>query len=297
MTLQQLKYVVAVNKYRNFAKAADACSVTQPTLSAMLMKLENELGIRIFERTSKTVAPTTSGEKVILLAEKALANAARIQSVVDEEKGSASGELKLSIGPTIAPYILPDFINRYTQQFPQVQLLIKDMKLSSVLNALLDGSIDAGIGIAGNVRKGIKEIPLYTEPIEVYSSAGKNNAAGNGFIWVMKEALSLRENTFSHFKEESNASHIYEATSIEQLVRLVDLEGGTTMIPHMHLRYLTDEQRRNVIQVRPEEMAQRHISLYVRSNYERKQMLESIATVLKQIIPVQMLDDGFAKQF
>lgn len=295
MTLQQLKYVVAVNKHRNFAKAADACAVTQPTLSAMLMKLENELGIRIFERTSKTVVPTASGEKVIQLAEKALASAARIHSIVDEEKGSASGELKLSIGPTIAPYILPDFISIYTRSFPQVQLLVKDMKLSSVLNGLLDGSIDMGIGIAGNSRKGIKEILLYTEPIEEYS-VPSNTDNGPGFMWVMKEALSLRENTFSTFKEESKGSHIYEATHVEQLIRLIDLEGGTTMIPHMHLRYLTDEQRRNVKQHGKNEALQRRISLYVRSNYERMQALESVITVLKQIIPASMIDPDFAKR-
>ncbi|MCQ2288948.1 MAG: LysR family transcriptional regulator [Muribaculaceae bacterium] len=292
MTLQQLKYVVAVNKYRNFAKAADACSVTQPTLSAMLQKLENELDVRLFDRTSKNVAPTTAGIKVIQLAEKTLASAARIHNVVDERKGSASGELRLSIGPTIAPYILPDFISKYTRQYPNVQLLIKDMKVSSVLNALLDGSIDAGIGIAGNSRKGIKEIPLYTESIEVYTSIKHPEDVGNRFRWVMKEALSLRENAFTYMPDDSK-SHIYEATTVEQLIRLVDLEGGTTMIPHMHLRYLTPEQRRNVVTLRPEQVSQRKISLYVRTNYDREFMLASITGVLKQVIPASMIDENF----
>lgn len=293
MTLQQLKYVIAVNKCRNFAKAADACSVTQPTLSAMLMKLENELGVRIFERTSKTVTPTPTGEKIIHLAEKTLVCAARIQSVIDEEKGSVSGELKISIGPTISPYILPDFITKFTKEYPQVQLLVKDMKMSSVLNSLLDGSIDAGIGIAGNTRKGITEIALYSEPIELYSSPDEN---GKDFLWVMKEALSLRETTYSHFREEAKGQNIFEATSVEQLIRMVDTIGGSTMIPHMHLRYLSEQQRHNVVSLSPENMSQRKISLYVRNGYERQQMLRSITSVLKDIIPADMLDPDFKAQ-
>ncbi len=287
MTLQQLKYVIAVNKCRNFAKAADMCSVTQPTLSAMLMKLENELGVRIFERTSKSVVPTAAGEKIITLAEKTIASAARIHNVIDEEKGTVSGELKLSIGPTIAPYILPDFISNYTAQCPQVQLLLKDMKLSSMLNALLDGSIDAGIGIAGSSRKGIKETPLYNEPIEVYTVM--HNGEPSPFLWVMKEALSLRESTYSLHHEGHKRQHVYEATNIEQLIRMVDRMGGTTMIPHMHLRYLTAEQRRNVVAQRPDEMPLRKISLYTKDTYERNVMLHSITSVLKRILPAAML--------
>lgn len=296
MTLQQLKYIVAVNKYRNFARAAEACSITQPTLSAMIMKLEDELGIRVFERTSKNVHPTPTGEKVISLAEKTLAGADLIYNVIDHDRGRVSGELRLSIAPTIAPYLLPGFISKYTAQYPDVKLHIKDMKLSSALNAIIDGSIDMGIGIAGNSRKGIKEILLYTEPIEVYSSPGlKNDGKGNNFMWVMKEALSLRENTFGIFKE-SKGSHIYEATSIEQLVRLIDREGGTTMIPHMHLRYLSDEQRRNVVSNGHNEVMQRRISLYVRRNFDREQALGSITSVLRQIIPASMISPDFAKQ-
>ena len=290
MTLQQLRYVLAVYKYRNFAKAAEACSVTQPTLSAMLMKLEDELGIRIFERTNKSVVPSPTGEKIISIAEKTLANADSILNVISEEEGRVSGELKLSVAPTIAPYILPDFISKYTQQYPHVKLWVKDMKVSSIINALIDGSIDMGIGIAGSIRKGIKEIPLYSESIELYASP-KVREDGNEFLWVMKEALSLRENTYN-FHNANKKRHIYEATSVDQLIRLVDQEGGFTMIPHMHLRYLTNEQRKNVVMQKPEEASERKVSLYVRTDTTRKIMLDSIIKVLIQVIPNSMIELG-----
>lgn len=287
MTLQQLKYVVAVNRYRNYARAAEACSVTQPTLSAMLMKLETELDVRIFERTRKSVVPTAAGEKIIKLAEKTLADADRIHGVIDEERGVVAGELKLSIGPTIAPYIMPDFISAYTHEYPDVQLMVKDMKVSSLINALLDGSIDAGIGLSGHTRKGIKEIPLYVEPIEVYTV--KRDDVRNDFLWVMKEALSLRENTYVNYVGDARVHHSYEATSVEQLVRMVDLVGGSTVIPHMHLRYLSEAQRRNVVEIDAAQKSYRTISLYLKKVSGKQLLIDSMLAVLRKIIPASLV--------
>ncbi|MBQ0119534.1 MAG: LysR family transcriptional regulator [Bacteroidales bacterium] len=287
MTLQQLKYVVAVNRYRNYARAAEACSVTQPTLSAMLMKLETELDVRIFERTRKSVVPTAAGEKIIKLAEKTLVDADRIHGVIDEERGVVAGELKLSIGPTIAPYIMPDFISAYTHEYPDVQLMVKDMKVSSLINALLDGSIDAGIGLSGHTRKGIKEIPLYVEPIEVYTV--KRNDVRNDFLWVMKEALSLRENTYVNYVGDARVHHSYEATSVEQLVRMVDLVGGSTVIPHMHLRYLSEAQRRNVVEIDAAQKSYRTISLYLKNVSGKQLLIDSMLAVLRKIIPASLV--------
>ena len=105
MNLQQLKYIVALNRFRNFAKAAEACQVSQPTLSAMLVKLEEELDTRIFERSNKSVSPTASGKKIIRQAETALQEIERISEIVMEDKGEIGGKLSLAVGPTIAPYI------------------------------------------------------------------------------------------------------------------------------------------------------------------------------------------------
>ena len=159
MTLQQLKYIVAIDRQRNFAKAAEQCGISQPTLSAMLVKLEEELDVRIFERSNKLVTPTTAGEKIIRQAEKALAEAERITELVAEDKGAINGELALSVGPTIAPYILPKFIRHYMESYPTVKLSIREMKADVMLSELLLGHLDAGIAISGNTRQGILEVP------------------------------------------------------------------------------------------------------------------------------------------
>ena len=168
MTLQQLKYIVAIDRQRNFAKAAEQCGISQPTLSAMLVKLEEELDVRIFERSNKLVTPTAAGEKIIRQAEKALAEAERITELVAEDKGDVGGELVLSVGPTIAPYILPKFIRHYMEHYPTVKLSVREMKADVMLSELQLGHLDAGIAISGNTRHGILEVPLYTERFMVY---------------------------------------------------------------------------------------------------------------------------------
>ena len=240
MTLQQLKYIVAIDRYRNFAKAADACGISQPTLSAMLVKLEEELDVRIFERNNKNVQPTANGEQIIRQAERTLTEAERITWIVSEEKGKVAGELSLSVGPTIAPYILPKFIKHYVADFPQVTLSVKELKADAMLSELQLGHLDAGIAISGNVQQGILEIPLYTERFMVYLSENcwrklpvfhpKN--LEHEKMWVMKEAQCLRDSAFSFCKAKTKGRHIYEAGSIETLIRIVDENGGFTIALH-----------------------------------------------------------------
>ena len=208
MTLQQLKYIVAIDRQRNFAKAAEQCGISQPTLSAMLVKLEEELDVRIFERSNKLVTPTAAGEKIIRQAEKALAEAERITELVAEDKGIVDGELALSVGPTIAPYILPKFIRHYVENYPSVKLSIREMKADVMLSELLLGHLDAGIAISGNTRQGVLEVPLYTERFMVYLSENcwrklpvfKPENLEHEKMWIMKEAQCLRESAFSFCK-------------------------------------------------------------------------------------------------
>lgn len=139
MNVQQLKYIVALNRFRNFARAAEACQVSQPTLSAMLVKLEEELDTRIFERSNKSVSPTASGKKIIRQAETALQEIERISEIVMEDKGEIGGKLSLAVGPTIAPYILPKFIRHYRENYPSVDLNIQELKADFMLDSLLRG--------------------------------------------------------------------------------------------------------------------------------------------------------------
>ena len=303
MTLQQLKYVIAIDRYRNFAKAADACGISQPTLSAMLVKLEDELDVRIFERNNKQVVPTMAGAKIVRQAQRAIAEAEHITELLAEERGEVQGRLSLSVGATIAPYLLPDFIKHYTTRYPQVELTIEEMPAGGMLDALLGARIDAGIAISGQCREGILEIPLYTEPFWVYLSEScwrklpvfRPENLEHEQMWIMKEAQCLRESAFSFCKARAKGRHIYEAGSIETLIRIVDRNGGFTIIPEMHLPLLTPEQRANVRRIKGDCLSQRRISLYIREDDIRERMLNTITDTLLLFVPKAMMDERIGK--
>ena len=303
MNIQQLKYIVAVSRFRNFAKAAEACHVTQPTLSAMIVKLEEELDVRIFERTNKSVAPTAAGNKIIRQAEKALMETNRIAEIVAEDKGQIGESLTLAVGPTIAPYILPKFIRQYRNHYPAVSLSIRELKADFMLDALQRGELDAGIAISDNSCKGVLEIPLYTEKFYVYLSEScwrklpvfKPENLEHENMWIMKEAQCLRNSAFSFCKARSKGHHIYEAGSIETLIRIVDENGGFTIIPEMHLPFLTDKQRENVRKIEGDYLSQRHISLYIKEDFIRQRLLNTIVDTLKESLPEGMLSERICK--
>ena len=303
MSLQQLKYIVAIDRQRNFAKAAEQCGISQPTLSAMLVKLEEELDVRIFERNNKLVTPTAAGEKIIRQAEKALADAERITELVAEDKGDVSGELILSVGPTIAPYILPKFIRHYMEHYPTVKLSVREMKADVMLSELQLGHLDAGIAISGNSRQGILEVPLYTERFMVYLAEScwrklpvfKPENLEHERMWIMKEAQCLRESAFSFCKARTKGNRVYEAGSIETLIRIVDENGGFTIIPEMHLPFLSDSQRENVRRIEGDYLSQRRVSLYIREDYIRQRMLNTITDTLLLFMPEGMMEERIAK--
>lgn len=303
MNIQQLRYIVAIDRFRNFARAADACNISQPTLSAMLVKLEDELDVRIFERTNKVVKPTTVGERIIRQAQKALMETNRINELITESKGTVGGQLTLSIGPTIAPYLLPKFIKHYRQYYPSVELTVKEMKADHMLEAILNGEIDAGIAISDNARQGVLEMPLYTERFYVYLAEScwhklpvfKPENLEHENMWIMKEAQCLRDSAFSFCKARGKGHHIYEAGSIETLIRIVDENGGYTIIPEMHLPFLTEKQAGNVREIKGDYLSQRRISLYIKDDYIRQRMLNTVADTLKSFVPARMMSEGIVK--
>lgn len=303
MNLQQLHYIIAVDKFRSFAKAAENRGVTQPTLSKMIANLEDELDIKIFERSNKQVTPTAIGRKIIDQAVCAVREAGRIREIVDDTKNSLSGELNMAVGPSIAPYILPQFIRIYSEEFPEVTLKIEELRPQNMLESLLKDRIDLAIASGGNKRDGVLEIPLYNEPFWVYLSESCLNEhpaftpeqLSNENMWIMKEAQCMRESSFSFCKARDTGRRVYEAGNIETLVRVVDANGGFTIIPEMHLPLLLERQRRNVRQLSGDFLSMRRVSMYIRSDYIRERMINSVITSLKKVVPAHMTDPFIQK--
>ena len=227
----------------------------------------------------------------------------RISEILSEDKGLIGGRLNLSVGPTVAPYILPKFIKHYRKLYPTVDLSIEELKVEFMLDALLRGEIDAGIAISENLKQGILEIPLYTEKFYVYLAEScwrklpvfNPETLEHESMWIMKEAQCLRDSAFSFCKARSKGHRIYEAGSIETLIRIVDENGGYTIIPEMHLPFLTDKQRQNVRKIEGDHLSQRRVSLYIKEDYIRQRMLNTIVDTLKSYMPDGMLSEGIVK--
>ena len=298
MTLQQLQYIIAVDRFRSFAMAAEHCGVAQPTLSKMIAKLEDELDVRIFERTSRSVETTSTGKKIVMQAVKTVQEATRIADIVADMRGGLSGTMRIVVSPSIALYLLPVFIRVYGTDYPEVEFTVDEMRLEAMLEAIKRGEADIAVATSGHGNGEIFEIPLYEEQFWVYLSKGCRKdmseftpeQLSNEGMWVMKEAQCLRESAFSFCKARETGRRIYEAGNIETLVRVVDENGGFTIIPEMHLPLLSREQRENVRPLSGGSHSMRRVSLYIRHDYVRERMLNSVVSALIEVIPRHMLD-------
>lgn len=297
MTLQQMEYIVALNKHRHFVLAAEACGVTQPTLSAMIQKLEEELQVKIFNRDRNNISPTSVGAKIIKQAQVALNEARRVKEVVADEAETMSGSVRIGVLPTIAPYVVPDFIYHFREAYPQVDLFIDEKASKSLLQDLRYGNLDMALTTTPIDMEGLLEVTVYVERFVAYfsnlcSKAQELMLSGElpaEHMWILKEGHCAANGAQSFCKNKEKGNHIYEAGSIETLVRIVDRNGGYTVVPELHLNFLTEQQRQHTAIIQNDPLAKRFVSLVVREDFVRERMLNAVLEVLKQIIPQHML--------
>ena len=303
MTLQQMEYIVALNKYRHFVLAAESCGITQPTLSAMIQKLEEELEVKIFDRNNKSVSPTQIGEKIIQQAQTIINEMNRVKEVIADETGTMKGTLKMGIVPTVAPYIVPDFIYQFRKDYEGVNLYIDEMKLKVIQEELRLGNIDVAIGIGPWGDSDILEIPLFTEKFVLYFSKNCSRQIthftpemlASEHMWILKEGHCIKDAAFSFCKSRAMGHHVYEAGSIDTLIKIVDRNGGYTIIPELHKNFLTAEQLEHVRPIEGVTATTRSVSLFIKNDYIRERMLNAIADTIKNIIPKEMIDEHLLK--
>ncbi len=168
MTITQLQYVLAVAEYQNFTLAAEKSYVTQPTLSMQVQKLEDELDVKIFDRSKKPIRITEAGKKIVAQAKNIVNEADRIKDIVDQEKGYIGGEYTLGIIPTVMPTLLPMFLKTFIRKYPKVNLIIREQNTESLIKNLQEGHLDGAIAATPLEITNIIERPLYYEPFVGY---------------------------------------------------------------------------------------------------------------------------------
>ncbi|MBO5962990.1 MAG: LysR family transcriptional regulator [Bacteroidales bacterium] len=304
MTLQQLKYLLSIVEHGSMLKASRALDVTQPTLSAMLRKLESELEVSIFDRSSQNLKLTEIGECIINQAKVVLNTADNLKELVHEKKNLIGGKLRLGVIPTVASYFVPDFINTFHKTHTEVELSVIEMKTSDIIEALSNAEIDMAVLATPLNVPSLLEIPLYYERFWAYVSPelkeiyNKETLTASDLplesLWVLAEGHCLTQQIFNFCGEEEKIKNIYTAGNIGTLVRTVDRVGGCTVVPSLDIANLTEEQKKNI---RPIEnpIGVREISLVVKDDFVREKLLNDVVNSVKQFIPSEMIDERLKK--
>lgn len=299
MTLQQLEYILAVDRFRHFAKAAEYCRVTQPTLSAMIQKLEEELDTKIFDRSQQPVCPTPIGMHIIEQARQVLVQTNRIKNIIEEEKHSLSGTFHLGILPTIAPYLLPRFFPQLMKKYPSLDIRVTEMKTKDIKSALQTGEIDAGIVAGLADMEEFRQTPLFYEQFYAYVSREdplfKNEVIRtsdlNGEqLWLLDEGHCFRDQLmrFCQLKAARASQLAYHLGSMETFMRMVESGKGVTFIPELAVMQLNEIQQELV---RPFAIPcpTRQIIMLTSPNFIRLTLLEALTQEIKSAVPKEML--------
>ena len=291
MNLQELRYFVAIAEHRHFGRAASACHVSQPTLSGQLRKLEEHLGVVLFERTNKKVALTRVGRKLLVHARQALREAELLESTAKAAGDPLVGPLKLGVIPTVAPYLMPLILAPLREAYPRMAIELWEDLTGPLLRLLSTQRLDAAI-IATPLRRGtdLTSISLFVEPFlaalpENHRYAGRKKVSANDLaddLLVLAEGHCLADQALTVCGKHRSRPGPFQASSLDTLVNLVAAGYGTTLIPGLAAELF---HGRNVV-LRPlSERVSRTIRLASRVSFPRPQALRAIEKVIRQALP------------
>lgn len=302
MTLQQMRYIVAIDDYRNFGKVAEACGLTQSTLSLMVKKMENELGVLLFDRNSHPVAPTEIGRKVIDQAKIVLYNVGQIEEMTRSEKEILSGPVKIALISTVAPVLMPGLFKYIGEKNPDLSLQTEEMSSAAINEKLHRAEVDMGILASSFHDDRILEIPLYRERFFAYVSPDNplyprecitTDTILKQPLWIIRNGLRRldpMELRYSDFTYES----FFEGGRVGILIQVVNDNGGITIIPETHTNLIMYSQQkclRPIVDPVPE----RTVSLAIRNDYIHEAKINAVVDAVRHIIPGQMLEKAIRR--
>ena len=298
MTLIQLEYIVALDSHRHFVLASEKCFVTQPTLSMQVQKLEEELGIKIFDRTKQPVIPTEIGANIIAQARIILREANTIKQLISEQKDNMTGELRIGIIPTLAPYLLPPLFKQMREKYPQLNLIIKETITEEVLSELKSNRIDCGLVVTPLKDSSFKEDVLFYEELFVYVS--KKNALYNkkyvlaneiepDQLWLLEEGHCFRSQILNlcELRKSSDFHFKYETGNIETLKRMVDKSDGITILPELAVMEFSKSEMKLVKRLKEPSPA-REVSLVTHRDHIKTKHIKALKEEILGIVPKSM---------
>lgn len=301
MTITQLEYVVAVATYKSFVAAAEKCFVTQPTLSMQIQKLEEELGVKIFDRNKHPIAITAMGEAIVGQAKIALAECEKINDLIQSQQNNLAGIFKLAVIPTVSTYIVPNLLETYSGNHPDVKLEVVEMETKQIIAALRNNEIDAALVSTPLEENGIKEYPLFQEPFVAYFSKEEKALKKRlvtpedialDRIWLLNEGHCMRNQVLDLCSDQiqrlqSERPYRYESSNVETLRKMVDKNHGLTVLPELAtFEFNEDQQERLRYFEDPEPV--REISLVTNDHFVKLTMLQSMIDEISKLVPEKM---------
>lgn len=301
MTLTQLEYVVAVATYKSFVAAAEKCFVTQPTLSMQIQKLEDELGVKLFDRNKHPISITAMGEAIVKQAKIALAESEKIYELIQSQQNSVGGFFKLAIIPTVAPYIVPYLLERYTEKYPEVKLEVKELETNQIIAALRNNETDAALVSTPLEESGLKEYPLFYEPFVGYFSADEKALKKRLIstedialdrIWLLNEGHCMRNQIINLCSEQiqklqADRPFRYESSNVETLRKMVDKNKGMTVLPELATFEFNEEQL-DKIRYFEDPQPVREIGLVTNDHFVKLSLLQTLIDEILPLVPEKM---------
>ena len=308
MTLTQLRYVVAVDRYRHFATAAEKSYITQPTLSMQIHKLEEELGVILFDRSRSPVVPTSHGEELIKQAKIVLKEANTLLDIAQFTESELRGTFRLGVIPTVAPYLLPMFLRTFQQRHPGVELSVEEALTDDLTDKLLRDELDAGL-IATPVNEHVLfSKDLYTEPFVGYFSPGypllpegalRTEDLTGSDVWLLQEGHCFRDQAMQicgqvdgksgqDGQKVSSRRIAFKSGNLETLKRVVEQNNGMTLLPLTAVNEFERSCTQAVIRTFEEPVPSRKIRLVYAREHLKSTIVEAMASAVMESLPEEL---------
>ena len=294
MTITQLQYVLAIAEHRNFTVAAEHCHVTQPTLSMQIQKMEEELGVLIFDRNKKPIQLTEVGEKIVAQSKSIIHEAGRMNDIVDQFKGFIGGEFRLGIIPTVMPTLLPMFLKTFSLKHPKVNLLIEELTTEELIDKLKNGHLDAAIAATPLKETKIKELPLYSEPFVGYIPENNKLFAKSILsaedldlddLLLLQDGHCFRESVLNlcNISAERKKKFEIRSGSFETLIKLCNEGFGMTLLPYLHTLDLHPSEKEKLREF-SEPTPAREISLLFHEKHLKMHIIEALHITILSVV-------------
>ncbi len=243
--LRQMQYLLSLHEHLHFGRAANACFISQPTLSSAIRELEETLGANLVERTNRTVAFTSAGETVVAQCEQILLQTREMVDSVQQYRVPLTGSLKLGVIPTIAPFLIPDFVARVRRKYPQLELYIRENTTQLLISELISGKLDLLVLALPYQAPQVFTKVVFRERLHLAFHRESKllkpgriafNQLPDGSLLLLEDGHCLRDHALSGCRISNNHTiHTFGVTSLQMLVQMVNRDIGVTLIPQMSI--------------------------------------------------------------